>query len=235
MGVVKGDKIIATELFDQLADSGWETLASITNRSFLEEYHEKEGYFWLRCDPDLYTYIAYNSGTTYDTGDRINSATYVWESLEDGNIGNTPAENTHWTRKWKLDSSTGNWSNIRFEGDGGGTSKSYFDLWKVTWIEGVEQLDLVEAQNEFGQAIYGKEPGYYKYNIATRTFLWGKATTTLKVKRLDNNIAKDDLIRVMAVDFKELLDYGLTQLTAGLAAGGRFSSENYLGGDYEGT
>ena len=59
-----------------------------------------------KINPDADPWL---TGTTYNTGDKCTYGTYYWQSLGDGNQGNTPAEDANWTQEiWTLRTTTGN-------------------------------------------------------------------------------------------------------------------------------
>jgi hypothetical protein len=202
--------------------------------SFVNDSRDYSHKFWIRSDPTVFAESAYNGGTTYAEGDRVESSDAVWESLQDSNTGNTPAEDEWWTKKYDLDSDTGDWCNLQVRlGVAGGTASG--TLYK--WNEGTDNWDSVQVFTTLNNPFYEADtyylslaPGRYKIdgNVTAYAGLVGnRADIRIDAAQWDNTMSADEKVRCFDTQYYQLTDQILTET---LIRSGRLTSPNYEGG-----
>lgn len=196
--------------------------------------------FWIRSDPTVFAESAYNAGTTYDEGDRVESSDAVWESLQGSNTGNTPAEGDWWTKKYDLESDTGDWHNCHIKLN---WNRGYGNFRLSKWNEATDAWDSVDYNNVAGPVTrtdtykYTLSAGRYKVNgtIYGIAVFVGDARITCYTRPWDNTMSADEYVRTFDTSWGELETKWGTPLTQALIDSGRLTSINYTGGTEEGT
>lgn len=245
MGIAKDQVIKRDELIDYHAVAGFQYInqASAEGVVLGGRGENKEGYFWIRNTPELYQTPAYFFGTTYAKNYRVLDNSIVYQSLVDGNNGNTPASSPTFWKEMPDSPQEDTYINVRVNSTIRGTFNSdddyyHLKIWEVTWdVNEDEELNLVydNKQDLPDSSINIRyDPGYYKYWIRASSQGGSSRTiTTIYARRFANDFSAGDKIRVFSSDYKELLPQHTTLVTADIAKAGRLSSENYVGGDYE--
>ncbi len=240
MAVQKDSRIKAYELIDYLSTKDHIQIARHdVGNSFGGEDKTWEDKFWNRSDPTVFDAPTWDSGVTYAINVLVESGIYTWRSLQNGNINNSPAENSYWTQIATRDSTTTQWTNFTVHLWNWGST--YQEYWLYKWNEATDAW--VETHHgifgDSNQNIYVKlsiVPGRYKLKMRISTpGLWlGNGAISGKAKQWDISYEPDDQIRVMRDDYFELKTKFTTLLTADRAKDGKFSHVDYLGGTEEG-
>jgi hypothetical protein len=248
MAISKDSVIKKDDIFEYLIEKDYEEIGYVkaSGSFFGGSARNNEGYFWIRNNPNYFKTSDYNPLTTYTVKLRVAYDGKVYESLTDGNIDNTPDSSPD---EWRLipdgvDSGS-SFYNINFRATIGGSVNSdddYYEytLWSVSWDGNGDEVLTQEYYNKedlSSSSIRMSYPaGYYKYKL--RSSSQGASSDTrswIFVKRYANDIEIGKPIRVFTSDFKELKAQNTTPITAALAKAGRLTTDDYYGGDYEGT
>lgn len=247
MSIAKNNIIKKDEIFEYLISKDYEEIdtVAVEGNFFGAAFQNKEGYFWIRNNNDLFQTSNYNVGTSYNQYNRVEYSGEVYESLVDANLGNQPDISPSFWYLIPNGVSESSYLNVNFRAHISGSVNSDGDqyeytLWSVAWDgNGDEILTQVYYNNDDlkdSSVQMSRDPGYYKYKLRVGSQgLASRTTAWIYVKRYANDMKKFDKIRVFTSDFKELEPLGSTNVTVALTKAGRLTTENFFGGDYEGN